>query len=260
MNWPILILLLLILVIASVWLIRSARSSGPESIPMPAEWKHLLEEHVKWYNKLPDDEQRKLFREDVMRFLQAVRITPIETEISDLDKLYIAASAVIPTFHFRSWTIYPNLDEVIVYPDRFAAENYRTEGEGRNVLGMVGWNVMHGKMILSLEALRFAFTREEGHHHVGIHEFAHLLDKMDGATDGVPEYLLGKEYTVPWLSLMHKEMEKIREGHSDIRPYGATNEAEFFAVIAEYFFTDPRELERDHPEMYMYLKDIFDDG
>ncbi len=41
-------------------------------------------------------------------------------------------------------------------------------------------------------------NREE-RENTGIHEFVHLLDKEDGSVDGLPEALLAKQYTLPWL-------------------------------------------------------------
>ena len=41
---------------------------------------------------------------------------------------------------------------------------------------------------------------------------------------------------------------------TDIDPYGATNAAEFFAVVTEAFFEKPRPLRRKHPELYDELK------
>lgn len=35
---------------------------------------------------------------------------------------------------------------------------------------------------------------------------------------------------------MQREIKAIRAGKSEINPYAATNEAEFFAVVTEYFF------------------------
>ena len=37
---------------------------------------------------------------------------------------------------------------------------------------------------------------------------------------------------------------------SDIDAYGATNPAEFFAVVTEMFFEKPRPMKRRHPELY----------
>jgi Mlc titration factor MtfA (ptsG expression regulator) len=52
-------------------------------------------------------------------------------------------------------------------------------------------------------------------------------------------------------------MHKISGGHSDINPYALTNEAEFLAVAAEYFFEKPTELQHKHPELYAELSRIF---
>ena len=44
---------------------------------------------------------------------------------------------------------------------------------------------------------------------------------------------------------------------SDIDMYGATNTAEFFAVISEYFFEQPELLHARHPELYAMLERIY---
>ena len=108
-------------------------------------------------------------------------------------------------------------------------------------------------MILSRKALHHGFSNKTDKGNTAIHEFVHLLDMMDGNTDGIPEQLLGKENVLPWLQLMHKEMEKIHKDKSDIRSYGGTNQAEFFAVAAEYFFERPKLFKRKHPEIYKML-------
>jgi Mlc titration factor MtfA (ptsG expression regulator) len=79
----------------------------------------------------------------------------------------------------------------------------------------------------------------------------------DGATDGIPENLMKHEYTIPWLKMIHQEMQRIETGHSDINPYALTNEAEFLAVASEYFFQKPEELKHHHPEIYEQLSRIF---
>jgi MtfA peptidase len=56
---------------------------------------------------------------------------------------------------------------------------------------------------------------------------------------------------------MQHEIKLIHEDRSDIDPYGATNEAEFFAVVSEYFFDRPKLLKEKHPELYELLEKIF---
>ncbi|HEY0273346.1 MAG TPA: M90 family metallopeptidase [Chitinophaga sp.] len=220
---------------------------------VPADLRALLQNNVAYYRQLSGSEQLR-FEKDCTEFLQQVRVEGVGTAVEDLDKALVAASAIIPIFGFKDWK-YFNLTNVILYPDTFN-ERYQFEGQERNVLGMVGSGAMNGQMLLSRNALRAGFL-QEGHGNTAIHEFVHLLDKSDGAVDGVPENLLEHAYSVPWLQLIHREIQRIEAGHSDINPYAATNPAEFFAVASEYFFQRPHLLESHHPELYAMLVRIF---
>lgn len=227
----------------------------PQLPPFPPPWRKQLQSSVRYYQRL-NAPQKQQFEQYVQEFLHDVKITGVETKVEDMDRLLIAASAVIPIFGFEKWTHYPNLDEVLLYPNSFNGDNFQTQGKNRRVLGMVGWSYMNGKMILSKTALRQAFL-QGGKSNVGIHEFIHLLDKMDGAVDGLPEYLLQRPFTVPWLHILHTEIQKIRTGKSDLNDYGRTSEIEFLAVAGEYFFQRPKQLEKKHPELYHMLERIF---
>jgi Mlc titration factor MtfA (ptsG expression regulator) len=122
---------------------------------------------------------------------------------------------------------------------------------------MVGSGYMNGQMLLSREALIKGFSHASGQENTAIHEFVHLLDKSDGATDGIPENLMAHQYTIPWLKMMHQEIHRIEVGKSDINPYAMTNEAEFLAVVSEYFFEKPDQFQHMHPELYQLLCGIF---
>ena len=183
------------------------------------------------------------------------RITGIETNVDDTDKVLVASSAVIPIFGFADWK-YSNIHEVLLYPAAFNKE-FETKGTDRRILGMVGTGYMEGVMILSKPALKHGFKNESDKKNTAIHEFVHLIDKTDGSIDGIPSLLLEKQYSIPWLDLINKKIEEIYEGSSGINPYGGTNRAEFFSVVSEYFFERPRLLERNHPELYRLLEKIF---
>lgn len=53
--------------------------------------------------------------------------------------------------------------------------------------------------------------------------------------DGVPEYLIPKKMIEPWLRHIRATMQDIMQHETQLNPYAATNEAEFLAVMAEYF-------------------------
>ena len=216
--------------------------------------KALLNNNVDYYNHL-DQAKKLLFEQKLMSFLAAVKIEGVGLEVTPLDRLLVASSAVIPIFGFKDWK-YKNLTNVVLYPDTFN-KDFQFEGGERNIMGMVGTGYMNGQMILSQSALHHGFSKSAGKENTGIHEFVHLLDKSDGATDGVPENLIGYAYVVPWLKMIHQEIEKIEQNKSDINPYAITNEAEFFAVVSEYFFEKPELLKEKHPALYEQLSRMF---
>ena len=216
--------------------------------------KTILQEQVPFYQQLNENRKTE-FEERTIHFLTQVKVTGVKTVVEDLDRVLIAASAIIPIFNFQGWE-YPNLNEVLLYPDSFDHE-FEQQGDDRNILGMVGSGALNQVMILSQFELRQAFINETGKNNTAIHEFVHLVDKTDGEIDGVPESLLNKQYIKPWLQLMQEKIKEIIDDRSDINPYGATNEAEFFAVVSEYFFERPELLKEKHPELYELLLKIF---
>ncbi|GGH20966.1 zinc-dependent peptidase [Sphingobacterium alkalisoli] len=237
------------------------RFAGKKTIKIPETLldavESVLNRKVGFYNKLEKGDQ-EVFRQRVEYFLRTTKISAEKgTEITDEDRVLVAASATIPLFHFTHWA-YENLDEVLVYPDYFT-EKFSTTEKDRNVAGMVGSGVLNHKMILSLGALRAGFDkRPDGN--TAIHEFVHLIDKADGAVDGIPEYLIHKELMEPWIKEMDQTIQEIRTDKSDIRDYAATNRAEFLAVVSEYFFKKPKLLQQDHPELYELLNEIYGGG
>lgn len=251
METTALLLFVLIVIIVAVNLFKK---KPVVPVNEPFGMQQILAEQVSFYQQLLPTQQKE-FRERMLRFLATVKITGVNTTVEDIDRIYIAASALIPVFNFAGWE-YLNLHEVLLYPDSFDHE-YKQGGEGRNILGMVGSGAMNHIMILSQHELRQAFINTTGKENTAIHEFVHLLDKADGDIDGLPESLADKRYIVPWLRLMQQEIGLIKQGNSDINPYGSTNEAEFFAVAAEYFFERPALFEKKHPELFEMMEKIF---
>lgn len=236
----------------------SRKKNSISTAPLPSSthksYKDLLSTHIAYYRKLSDAD-KETFEALINTFLRDTIIEGVETEVTDIDKVMIASSAVIPIMGFPGWR-YKNLTNVVLYPDTFNHE-FEFEGEKRNIMGMVGSGFMNGQMLLSRAALVKGFSDSAGKENAAIHEFVHLLDKADGEIDGIPEILVSPEFAMPWLKMMHQEMHRLAADKSDINPYALTNEAEFLAVAAEYFFTKPDKLRSKHPEIYEQLTQIF---
>jgi MtfA peptidase len=225
-----------------------------EIFHLPENFRDVLNDYVLFYAALHED-AKKVFEDRMQKFLTAVRITGANAEIEDLDRILIGAAAIIPVFYIRDWE-YVNLREVLVYPGNFNTD-FDQHGSDRLISGMVGTGALQNVMILSKWELRQGFINGKDKHNTAIHEFVHLIDKMDGTLDGVPELLLERKYVAQWQQLLEETMNSIRQGESDIDPYGATSPVECFAVIAEYFFEQPDVFRSTHPQLAEMLQRIF---
>jgi Mlc titration factor MtfA (ptsG expression regulator) len=225
-----------------------------EAFALPHNYQELLNDYVLFYSNLKEEE-KKSFEGRLEKFLAAVKITGANAEVEDLDRILIGAAAVIPVYFIPDWE-YVNLREVLVYPGNFN-HDYEQHGNERMVSGMVGTGGMENVMILSKWELRQGFINSNNTHNTAIHEFIHLIDKMDGSLDGVPELLLERKYVTEWKELLEATMHSIRRGESDINPYGATSPVECFAVAAEYFFEKPEAFRAAHPALHSMLQRIF---
>ncbi len=234
------------------------RANGKSRTKLFSEsWRTLLKERVSFYDQLKNDD-KQLFEDRISRFLTTKHIEPVDTEIDDTIRLMVASSAIIPTFAFPEYN-YPNVRTILIYPNSFDEQfqTQRFDGHQEFITGMVGNRFMNGTVILSKPDLVKAFDGVTHNENVGIHEFVHLLDKEDGAIDGVPELLLQHRYVGAWLHEIKNEMARIRKGVSDINPYALTNNAEFLAVVSEYFFSNPQTFHSKHPELFKLLSSVY---
>lgn len=244
------VLALIIVIILFVFRMSMAKPKGS----LPDNYEELLNGYVKFYRNL-DDEGKRRFEKRMEQFLSSVKITGVNAEVEDLDRILIASAAIIPVFAIPDWQ-YINLHEVLLYPGAFNAD-FDQSGSDRNIAGMVGTGPMQHMMVITKWQMRQGFINDRDTHNTAIHEFAHLVDKMDGTLDGVPEIILERRYTQQWSELMLSTIASMKKYGSDIDMYATTNTAEFFAVMSEYFFEQPRQLKNYHPDLYEMLSLIY---
>ena len=223
--------------------------------PFPDEWEKCLLEKVDFYKRLTPEEREK-FKKRVLIFLADTKITGADTDVDDEIKLLVAASAIIPVYRFENWH-YLNLSEVILYGDPIETYHIAEAGVVTSIIGQVRPFQTKHVVLLSKPLLIHGFSKNNDGENVGIHEFTHLIDGIDGNMDGIPSLIFDKELVRPWSHLMYKELERMKRHKSDINPYGLTNHAEFFAVVSEYFFEQPEKFKKKHPELYMVLEKAF---
>ena len=169
-----------------------------------------------------------------------------------LEILYIGLNA------FNGWV------EIIIYPTAFVVKRDVREPNGvvhAESQGLSGESWLRGPVILSWQDVqKDSYTLHPGHNIV-IHEFAHKLDMLTGSFDGVPP-LYPDTHIEEWTKALDVAYTTLisqidHHKHTYINAYAATNPAEFFAVMCEYFFTSPHTLQKHCPKVYRQLKSYF---
>jgi MtfA peptidase len=229
---------------------RSRRRAAVLSITFPPGWRESLQRHCDHYRRLPQV-LRPEFERKVQLFVAERRITGIGIDASDELKLLVAASAVTLSLGWPDYN-WEDVGEVLLYPDSFDRDYAVGPGEDHWAGTAHPW----GTVILSAPALRMSFERTGDGYHVGIHEFAHIVDVDATRFDGVPSWLTDKQIA-SWEQIRDREMQRLQQGDSILDAYGAYYPVEFMAVAMETFFERPQELRHGHGQLYGILADYF---
>lgn len=232
--------------------------------PFPEAWQKVLRERVPLYLELEEAEQRELEKH--------VQVLVAEKEfegcdgftITDEVRVTIAAHAALLLLH-RETDYFPRLDVILVYPSGYQAQGKVVQPDGSVIEGpqhRLGESWAAGVIVLSWDDVLDGAVRPRDGQNVTIHEFAHQLDQEDGSADGVPVLSGGRSVYAAWGHALAPEFQRLQAlvakgRRTDIDPYGATNAAEFFAVITEAFFERPEKLEREHAELYAELVEFY---
>jgi Mlc titration factor MtfA (ptsG expression regulator) len=243
------------------WLRDLTRAEARER-PFPDEWEACVRTNVAHYSML-DDAERIELRAMIQVFLEEKQWEGCGgLVLNDEIRVTIAAQACLLQLGLPH-DYYRNVESILVYPSTIVLPEHQPgvfESVGMPVehsVPILGQAFSQGPVILVWDAvLRGARHPEQGHN-VVYHEFAHKLDMLDGTADGTPP-LVDRSQLDEWVAVCSREFEKLRSlagtGHkSFLDAYGATNEAEFFAVATEEFFDRPLALQKHAPELYHVL-------
>ena len=176
-------------------------------------------------------------------------------ELSDTMRVSIAAQACLPVLELGlDW--YAGFTGVVVYPGDFRVRRVETDEHG--VVHewddeLAGEAMPGGPVVLSWDA-----TANDPQMNVVIHEFAHKLDMLSGAADGLPPLHVGMSREA-WIAAFKEAYEGFcdaveRGKETWLDPYAAEHPSEFFAVISEAFFKDAAETRRRYPEVFAQLR------
>lgn len=244
------------------WLTRRRRSALRQTA-LPAAWQAIIERNVPYVSRLPVADRDELAGH-VQVFLAEKSFEGCGgLEMTDEIRVTIAAQACILLLH-RETDYFAKLVSILVYPSTYVVPGGQHVGDGimsADEEARLGESWISGVVVLVWDSVLAGARDMHDGHNVVLHEFAHQLDQEDGASDGAPILSKHSRY-VAWARVLGDEFDTLVEATLDVHDgvidqYGATNPAEFFAVVTETFFEQPRQLKARHPELYEQFRQFY---
>ena len=198
----------------------------------------VLEDNLDYFKKL-NEAEKELFARRVVTFSKTKKWLGREgLEITDEMMILISASAVQLTFGLNFYLM-PHFHTIKVYPDiylnKFTQNRHKGEVNPRGII------------VLSWKHFKKGYEIPDDKINLGLHEMAHALD-ISALTKN-SEYLqfLFERFRT---NFKDEYRDFIEHKIEFLRAYGRTNKKEFFAVLIETYFENPRELKSKLPELY----------
>ena len=247
------------------WFINRRRKKLTQ-VPFPPAWEDIVRRNVAHYCMLEDHERAHL-RSLIQVFAAEKHWEGAGgLELTDEIRITISAQACLLLLGLPH-NYYRNVKSIIVYPSTVVTPQHKpgffehSAGPVALKQPIIGQAFQRGPVILCWDAgLRGGRHPEDGHN-VIYHEFAHKLDMLDGTADGTPPLRDRTEYR-DWVRICSDEYLRLKQNtqkgkKSFLNAYGATNEAEFFAVATEQFFDQPRLMVKHAPSLYRVLQEYY---
>lgn len=170
-----------------------------------------------------------------------------EIENKEEIKAYVSASAILMTMGLKNFRFENSISRIIIYPSQYYSNIGKQQHIGE-------YNPRMKILVFSAEDLKHGFKIPNDNKNLGLHEVAHalLFENRRKSTWEARKFKVGlaKLGTVFNSNGFKQKM----SSSVYLRDYAQTNFIEFFAVLVESFFESPKDLEKEFPELYFYLK------
>src|SRR5207248_1650091 len=225
----------------------------------PEAWLQYLHENVLLSRLLPQPQQARL--RDAVRVFIAEKFWEgcAGLVLTDEIKLTVAGNACLLVLGLDDY-YFDELKTVLVYPGGFLTIHDDPLDKKDEVMQVLGLAAYEGPVILSWWETSWD-SRRLGRTNVVLHEFAHKLAELGDPATGMPP-MTDSALEDRWEEVVGREYDQlVEDAEYDrptlLRPYGATNRHEFFAVATETFFLEPAALRQRHPDLYQLLADWY---
>ncbi len=202
----------------------------------------VIENEFEFYSKLTKKE-RLQFQHRLSRFLAEKKfIARGEIVLTDRMKVLIGAVGCMVSFGRKNYE-YDLIDYILIYPEEFFSNINDSYHKGE-------FNPRERALVLSWKHFEKGYKISNDKLNLGIHEFMHAMQLESKQSRDIDSNRFSKQFQNILKQLTDDEVRARLDETKFFRNYAFTNQYEFMAVLAEYFFEAPEELENQFPVIY----------
>lgn len=208
----------------------------------------ILKTEFSFYNKL-SLKHKKQFEHRIAKFISEKKfIARGEIVITEQMIVLIAAVGCMLSFGRKNYT-YSLIEFILIYPEEFYSKINNDYHKGE-------FNPKERALVFSWKHFEEGFKNNNDNLNVGIHEFMHAMQLEAIKSSDIDSIRFTKQFKNILKQLMRQEVKDQLDKTKFFRAYAFTNQYEFMAVLAEYFFESPEEFKRIFPNMYNHTKKL----
>lgn len=215
---------------------------------LPKEQVSLLEKELDFYNLLNRREKRQ-FQHRIVTFVSEKKFVGREgLVVTDRMKTLIAAVGCMLSFGRKNYN-YGLIEHILVFPDEFFSNINDAYHKGE-------FNPREKALVLSWKHFEEGYQITNDNLNLGLHEFMHAMQLESKNSGDLDSTRFAKQFQHILQRLTHQEVKDQLDKTQFFREYAFTNQYEFMAVLAEYFFESPKDFKSHFPEIYDATKKL----
>ena len=208
----------------------------------------ILKEDFSFYNSLSKKHQLQ-FQHRVVSFISDKEyVAREELVVTERIKVLIAATGCMLSFGRKNYK-YRLIEYVLIYPEEFYSNINKAYHKGE-------FNPKGKALVLSWKDFEEGYDISNDNRNLGIHEFMHAMQLEAKHSNDVDSGRFEKQFQNILKQLAKPEIKDKLIDTRYFRDYAFTNQYEFMAVIAEYFFESPQDFKKHFPVLYEYTKKV----
>ncbi len=208
----------------------------------------ILNDDFDFYSKL-SEKHKKQFQHRISYFLSEKKfIGRGELIVTEQIKVLIAAVACMLSFGRKNYN-YSLIDFILIYPAEFYSTVNGNFHKGE-------FNPKERALVLSWKDFQEGYQINNDNLNVGIHEFMHAMQLEAKNSGDIDSARFIKQFQNILKQLTKQDVKDQLDKTNFFRTYAFTNQYEFMAVLAEYFFESPQDFKALFPKLYNYTKKL----